>query len=57
MRVEFKREGGFTGIPLAAKFDTESLAPEKARTLVELVEEANFFDLPARITPPGRLLG
>jgi hypothetical protein len=52
MRVEYKREGGFTGIPLSAEFDSESLPPEKAGTLVELVEAADFFHLPARISPP-----
>ncbi|SRR6266849_2829934 len=53
MRVEFRREGGFTGIPLTFELETESLAPEEAAALRELVEAADFFDLPAVISPPG----
>jgi hypothetical protein len=51
MRVEFRREGGFAGIPLGAVFDAESLSAEDAGTLRELMEAADFFNLPATTTP------
>lgn len=53
MRVEFRREGGFAGIPLGAEFDTESLSAEDAGALRELVGRADFFNLPAA-SPPAR---
>ena len=52
MRVEFRREGGFTGIPLTLDFETDSLSPNEAAILQKAVETAGFFDLPAVISPP-----
>lgn len=46
MRIEFSREGGFTGIPLTAEFDTESLSPEDASALQQVIKAADFFELP-----------
>ena len=52
MRVEFRREGGFTGIPLTLDFETDSLSPEDAAIFQKAVETAGFFDLPAVISSP-----
>ncbi len=47
MRVKVKREGGFTGVPLSGEFDSESLSQEEAQRLRELIDSADFFNLPA----------
>ncbi len=51
-RVEFRREGGFAGIPLTAELDAGSLPPDEAAALRELLDSADFFSLPAVIVPP-----
>ncbi len=52
MRIEFERSGGFAGLRLAATIEADSLSVEEADELCKLVEEAGFFDLPARIAGP-----
>lgn len=47
MRIHFERTGGFAGMRMVATIDTESLSPDKARDLQELVDTSGFFDLPA----------
>lgn len=49
MRVHFERSGGFAGMRMQASLDTDSMPPEDARTLCDLVEAAGFFELPAAI--------
>lgn len=51
MKIAFERSGGFAGLRLSATFDTELLPPETAAALGRLVEEADFFNLPAIV--PG----
>lgn len=46
MRIEFERSGGLMGRTIACSLDTETLPPDEARELRELVEEADFFSLP-----------
>lgn len=46
MRVFFERSGGFTGIRFTTTIDTQTLSPQVAQQLREMVEDANFFDLP-----------
>jgi hypothetical protein len=52
MRIHFERTGGFAGMRIAATVDTESLPPEEARELHQLVADASFFDLPPVMTAP-----
>ena len=50
MHIHFERTGGFAGLRLIATVHTESLSPEEARELHEMVDAAGFFDLPAALT-------
>lgn len=52
MRIHFERTGGFAGMRVTVTVDTESLSPEDALDLQEMVDAAGFFDLPAVITTP-----
>lgn len=49
MRVRFERSGGFTGRKLQASLDLQSLSPEDARQLQELLECSRFFELPSKL--------
>ncbi|MCL4530132.1 MAG: hypothetical protein M1282_12040 [Chloroflexi bacterium] len=55
MRIEFVRSGGFAGISLTARVDSEKLAPDEKAALEKKISDASFFDLPGQIkpTPPG----
>ena len=46
MRIQFERSGGFAGMHITATFDTDSLPPEEGDRLREMVEAADFFNLP-----------
>ncbi|KYC38307.1 hypothetical protein WA1_38925 [Scytonema hofmannii PCC 7110] len=50
MRVSCERMGGFAGITKKKTVDTANLSQDKAKQLPQLVEAANFFNLPAQIT-------
>ena len=50
MRLTYQRSGGFAGMVQTFGVETESLPPEKARELESLVESADFFSLPEKIT-------
>ncbi len=52
MRVSVEQSGGFTGIPFTASVDAETLSAEEAMRLRELVEAAEFFQLPKKIPGP-----
>jgi hypothetical protein len=52
MRVQFTRAGGFAGMPLSVTIDADTLPPADSQHLRELVEAADFFSLPARLTAP-----
>ena len=52
MRIHFERTGGFAGMRMTAVVNTESLSPEEACDLREMLDTAGFFDLPAAITSP-----
>lgn len=52
MRISFERTGGFAGISKITTVDTTTLAPQEADVLSRLVEVADFFKLPAKITSP-----
>jgi hypothetical protein len=51
MRVQFQVSGGigyFPGLAAARSIDADTLGEEDRRALKQLVEEARFFELPAR---------
>jgi len=51
LRVSFERSGGFAGITMKRAVDEKDLAPDEVQKLHQLVEEADFFNLPEKITP------
>jgi hypothetical protein len=53
VQIEFKRTGGFAGLQLQIKVDTESLDATAGGELSGLVTAANFFALPAQILNPS----
>ncbi len=53
MRIQFERSGGFVGMLVQTTIDTASLPSEEAEKYQQMVENANFFDLPAQITSPS----
>ena len=52
MRIDYERTGGFAGMRLATTIDTTTLPADQAGTLHSLIDEAHFFDLPAKIPAP-----
>jgi hypothetical protein len=58
MRIEFERQGGFGAFPgrrMASAIDTDTLGPDDARRLDDLVRGARFFALPPRVGDPHGL--
>lgn len=53
MRIYFERTGGFTGMSLRTAVDTAALPEEDARSLLQLVDETQFFELPAELDGDG----
>ena len=54
MIIQVERSGGFTGIPLQAKIDTQSLDASASQAIETLVTAAAFFELPGKIASPGK---
>jgi hypothetical protein len=50
MRIEFKRSGGYAGMPLSATIDVDALSPKESQHLRLLIDDADFFALPAVMT-------
>ncbi|ARV58619.1 hypothetical protein BZZ01_08195 [Nostocales cyanobacterium HT-58-2] len=50
MQVSLKRTGGFAGISRTKTVDTENIPKNEADQLRQLVEAADFFNLPENIT-------
>ncbi|KAB8332853.1 hypothetical protein SD80_013200 [Scytonema tolypothrichoides VB-61278] len=50
MRISFERTGGFAGISRKKTVDTANIAANEADQLPRLVEAADFFNLPEKIT-------
>jgi hypothetical protein len=46
MKIYFERSGGFTGRSFSTVVDTSQIPPEQALSLLEKVDDADFFDLP-----------
>ena len=53
MRISFERTGGFAGISKKTTVDTATLPPNQANELPRLVEAADLFNLPEKITSPN----
>jgi len=51
MKITFERSGGFTGFRLTATIVTDTLPADEAAELIQLVEAAQFFDLPHKLRP------
>ena len=45
MRIDFECSGGFAGLRLTYRADTNDLTKEVAEELMELIESSGFFDL------------
>ncbi|MGO8991596.1 MAG: protealysin inhibitor emfourin [bacterium] len=54
LRISIERSGGFAGITMKTAVDKKDLAPDEALKLHQLVEDADFFNLPREIMPPSR---
>ncbi len=52
MKITFEQSGGFAGLNRRLEIDTEELKSIDAVVLMMLIDEANFFSLPARIISP-----
>jgi hypothetical protein len=53
MQIYFERSGGFAGIRFQTRVDTDELPPHEANPLIEMVSNANFFELPQSLTNSG----
>jgi hypothetical protein len=51
-KIFFERTGGFMGRKVSASFDFEDLPNDLAELLDELLDDADFFELPADLTQP-----
>lgn len=49
MRITVQRTGGFTAIPITKTVDVTAMPTNEATQLRQMVEAADFFDLPAEI--------
>ena len=48
-QIKFERTGGFAGMRIAADIEPDDLPEEQARTLVELLDDMDFNELPEHI--------
>jgi len=51
-KIFFERSGGFMGRTVKATINLEDLPDDMAKTLEEMLDEADFFELPADLTRP-----
>ena len=51
MIIEFERSGGFGGMLVSTRIDTDDLDPEVAEELIDLVRSTGYFDLPEGASP------
>jgi len=49
LRISIERSGGFAGLTMRTTVDEKEVAADEALKLRQLVEEANFFNLPGKI--------
>lgn len=50
-RIHFERTGGLMGRKVSLDFDLDELPSDQARTLSLLLEQADFFNIPADLIP------
>jgi hypothetical protein len=53
MQISFERSGGFAGVILRADVDVDALSAADAKRVTQMIQDANFFDLPKRLTVPS----
>jgi hypothetical protein len=53
MRIEFTRSGGFAGMRLNGALDTKDIPEAEALELKQMVEAADFFNLPESMPSSG----
>jgi hypothetical protein len=49
-RIKYERTGGFAGMRIAADIETDDLPEDQARTLMELLDDLDFNELPEQLT-------
>lgn len=49
-RIKFERSGGFAGMTIATDLKMDDLADEQAQTLLDLLDDLDFRELPERMT-------
>jgi hypothetical protein len=52
-KILFERTGGFMGRKVSVSIDLEDLPDEQAEALDEMLDEADFFELPDDLTRPA----
>lgn len=52
-KIYFERTGGFMGRKVSVTIDMDDLPDEQVEMLEELVNDADFFELPADLTKPA----
>jgi len=52
-KISFERTGGFMGRKVSVSLDLDDLPDEQAALLDDLLDEADFFELPADMTKPA----
>lgn len=57
MKILFERTGGFSGIRVNVRIDTDSLPQDEANELLEMVRSSGYFNLPAVISPTSQISG
>jgi emfourin len=53
MRIKFERSGGFAGLTITRDFDLDALPGETGKMLSKMIDDANFFNLPAKLASRG----
>jgi hypothetical protein len=48
-RIKFERTGGFAGMRIAADIEPQELPEDQARTIMELLDDMDFGELPEHI--------
>ena len=54
-RIRFERTGGFAGMTIARDLKLEDLSQEQAETLLELLDDLDFEELPEQMTDMERM--
>ena len=54
MKIHFERGGGFAGTHITATIDSKQLTQDEGQELGELINTANFFELPSLMSSTKR---